>query len=71
VRLPRNRKVIAGLSIWGTASLFTLAIYVSHVQMSVPIFVAFCLSVFCGGFLFTWGAIEAIKQKGLGGPTRV
>ena len=71
MRLPRNRKVIAGLSIEGTAALFMLANYMSHVQMSMPIFAAFALSVFLGGFLFTWGAIEAIKQKGLGSPTRV
>ena len=71
MRLPRNRKVIAGLSIGGTAALFMVSIYMSHVPMSMPIFVAFAVSVFLGGFLFTWGAIEAIKYKGLGIRPRV
>jgi hypothetical protein len=71
VRLPRNRKVIAGVSIWGTATLFMLAIYVSHLQVSMPIFVVFLLSVVTGVSLLTWGTIEATKQKRLGVPRRV
>ncbi len=71
MRLPRNRKVIAGLSIGGTAAPFMVAIYASHYQVSMPIFVAFAVTVFSGGFLFTWGAIEAIKYWGLGIRPRV
>ena len=71
MRFPRNRKVIAGLSIGITAALFTGAIYVSRAQVTMLIFAVFVISVFSACFLFTWGAVEAIKQKALGGPTRV
>jgi len=71
VRFPRNRKVIAGVSIGVTAALFTGAIFVSHIKFTMPIFAVFVGSVFFSCFLFTWGAVEAIKQKALGSPTRV
>lgn len=71
MRLPRNRKVIAGGCIWGTASLFMLAIFKTHFPISMPIFVIYIASVILGGSLFLWGAIEATKQRKLGNPRNV
>ncbi len=71
VRFPRNRKFIAGACIWGTASIFMLAIMGTRFPMSLPILIVYIAAVLFGGGLFIWGAIEATKQKKLGNPTRV